>query len=309
MKIGIDRYIQKHDPAGLLRISLVYLASLIAVFGLRYLQTVTTQGLGQKIMFDLRRRLFSHVQGLSVTYFERNPVGRVMTRLTGDVEVLNDLFTSGLVSIFGDVVILAGIMTVMLLLDWRLALVCFLVLPPLIWATFIFRARVGESYTTIRVKVAAMNAFLQENLTGIAVVQLFRREEARASEFGKLNREHRDAFLRSVQAYSVYFPTVELLEVGAAALILGYGGERVLTQTLSLGALVAFFQYSERFFRPIRDLSERYNTLQGAMASSERIFELLDTAPEIRSAPQAVRPEQTRGDIRLRTCPIRLQGR
>ena len=297
MKKGIDTYIAGKNVAGLLHLSLVYLALLVAVFFLRYFQQVLTQGLGQKIMFDLRRRLFSHVQGLSVSYFERNPVGRIMTRLTGDVEVLNDLFTSGLVSIFGDIVILLGIMTAMLLLDWRLALVCFVVLPPLIWATLIFRARVRESYTTIRVKVAAMNAFLQENLTGMSLVQLFRREEAARETFDGINRDHRDAFLRSVEAYSVYFPVVELLEVGAVALILGYGGDRVFSKALSFGSLIAFIQYSERFFRPIRDLSERYNTLQGAMASSERIFELLDTQTDVPAPATPKLPEVARGEV------------
>jgi ABC-type multidrug transport system fused ATPase/permease subunit len=220
-----------------------------------------------------------------------------MTRLTGDVEVLNELFTSGLVSIFGDVVILFGIMSVMIVFDWRLAVVCFLVLPPLIWATFVFRARVRESYTTIRVKVAAMNTFLQENITGISLVQLFRREDASRATFDGLNREHRDAFLRSVQAHSIYFPVVELLEVLAAALILGYGGDRVLTKAISIGALVAFVQYSERFFRPIRDLSDRYNTLQGAMASSERIFELLDTRADVKPPVSPHAPIDARGEI------------
>jgi ATP-binding cassette, subfamily B, multidrug efflux pump len=297
MKQGIDRYIQKHDTAGLLRISLVYLGLLVVVFVLRYVQTVATQGLGQKIMFDLRRKLFGHVQGLSISYFERNPVGRVMTRLTGDVEVLNELFTSGIVSIFGDVLMLAGIVTMMLLLDVRLALICFLVLPPLVSATLVFRSRVRAAYTTIRVKIAAMNAYLQEHLTGISVVQLFRGEKARASEFEGLNVQYRDAFLRSVRAYAVYFPTVEFLETGAVALILAYGGDRVLSHTLTIGSLVAFFQYSERFFRPIRDLSERYNVLQGAMASSERVFELLDTQPEVRPPEAGERPESVRGEI------------
>ncbi len=297
MKRGIDTYIDGKDTRGLFHLSLVYLGLLIAVFFLRYFQQVLTQSLGQRIMFDLRRRLFSHVQGLSVSYFERNPVGRIMTRLTGDVEVLNDLFTSGLVSIFGDVVILLGIMTVMIVFDWRLAVVCFLVLPPLIWATFVFRARVRESYTTIRLKVAAMNTFLQENITGISLVQLFRREDASRATFDGLNREHRDAFLRSVQAHSIYFPVVELLEALAAALILGYGGDRVLTKAISIGALVAFVQYSERFFRPIRDLSERYNTLQGAMASSERIFELLDTQANVKPPVSPHTPVDARGEI------------
>lgn len=297
MKKGIDTYIKNKDVEGLLHLSLVYLGLLIAVFFLRYMQQVLTQGLGQRIMFDLRRRLFAHVQNLSVSYFERNPVGRIMTRLTGDVEVLNDLFTSGLVSIFGDIVILLGIMTAMLLLDWRLALVCFIVLPPLVWATMVFRARVRESYTTIRVKVAAMNAFLQENLTGMSIVQLFRREDASRATFDGINREHRDAFLRSVEAYSIYFPVVELLEVGAVALILGYGGDRISAGALSFGSLVAFIQYSERFFRPIRDLSERYNTLQGAMASSERIFELLDTTSDVREPASPALPEANHGEV------------
>lgn len=297
MKLGIDRYIKNHDVPGLVHLSGVYVALLIIVFVLRYAQMVMTQELGQRIMFDLRTHLFRHVQSLSASYFERNPVGRVMTRLTGDVEVLNDLFTSGFVSIFGDVLILIGIVTMMLLLDWRLAVVSFLVLPPLLWATAIFSARVREAYTTIRVKVAAMNAFLQERLTGISLVQLFCNEKASHRQFDQLNGDHRDAFLRSVRAYAIYFPVVEFLESAAVALILGYGGTRVLSTTLSIGVLIAFIQYSERFFRPIRDLSDRFNILQGAMASSERIFELLDTPVEIPSqAPHAL-PESGDGAI------------
>ncbi len=297
MREGVDRYIRTGQPAGLLKIGAFYLGLLIAVFFLRYAQTVLTQGLGQRVMFDLRRDLFGHVEGLSIPYFERNPVGRVMTRLTSDVEVLNELFTSGFVSIFGDVVILIGIVTMMLLLDVRLALVTFLVLPPLLLATASFRSRVRAAYTEIRVKVAAMNAYLQENLTGIAVIQLFRREKMSEERFERLNRGHREAHLRSVRAYSAYFPVVEFLEVAAAALILGYGGWRVLSGFLTLGSLIAFIQYSERFFRPIRDLSDRFNTLQGAMASSERIFELLDTPPEIRSPADPLAWEHPRGEI------------
>ncbi len=297
MKTGIDRYIRSGDLAGLLRLSGVYLALLIVVFLLRYEQMNITQALGQRIMLDLRSRLFRHVQGLSITYFERNPVGRIMTRLTNDVEVLNQLFTSGIVSIFGDILMLVGIISIMLALDVRLAFACFAVLPPLIWATILFRARVRAAYTTIRIKIAAMNAFLQENLTGMALVQLFRREKASGEHFERLNAEHRDAFLRSVRAYAVYFPTIELLEIIAVALILGYGGGRVSTGTLTLGLLVAFIQYSERFFRPIRDLSERYNILQGAMASSERIFELLDTPVEIKNPPRPHRPAGASGGI------------
>ena len=297
MKTGIDRYIKNRDLPGLLRLSIIYLGLLLVLFGMRYAQMSLTQGLGQRIIYDLRRKLFGHVQGLSISYFERNPVGRLMTRLTSDVEVVNELFTSGLVSIFGDVAMLIGIVTAMLLLDWKLALVCFAVLPGLVWATAVFRSRVREAYTTIRVKVAAMNAYLQEVLTGISLVQLFRRERGTLEHYDRLNREHRDAFLRWVHATAVYFPVVELLEVIAVALILAYGGERVLGKTLTLGSLVAFVQYSERFFRPIRDLSDRYNILQGAMASSERIFELLDTPAEIRMPSASSTPSATQGEI------------
>ncbi|MBD3161458.1 MAG: ATP-binding cassette domain-containing protein [Candidatus Eisenbacteria bacterium] len=297
MKTGIDRYIKTGDTAGLLRISGLYLGLLVVVFVLRYTQTTTTQGLGQRVMYDLRMRLFRHVQRLSLPYFERNPVGRVMTRLTNDVEVLNELFTSGLVSIFGDILILVGIISIMLYLDVKLALACFLVLPPLVLATLFFRARVREAYTVIRIKVAGMNSFLQEMLSGISLVQLFRREKASAERFDRLNGEHRDAFLRSVRAYAVYFPVVELLETIAVALILAYGGSRVLDGTLTLGLLVAFIQYSERFFRPIRDLSQRYNILQGAMASSERVFELLDSQPRITTPRDGRTPDRVEGEI------------
>jgi ABC-type multidrug transport system fused ATPase/permease subunit len=297
LKEGVDNYIRTGDKPGLLKLSLFYLALLIVVFFLRYAQMTATQGLGQRIMFDLRSRLIQHAQKLSISYYERNPVGRVMTRLTGDVEVLNELFTSGLVSIFGDMFILIGVVSIMLALDWRLAIACFLVLPPLIWATISFRSRVRDSYTTIRIKVAAMNAFLQENLSGISLVHLFRQEDASMDRFGRLNAEHRDAFLLSVRAYAVYFPIVELLETLAVAFILGFGGTQVLGGALTVGVLFAFLQYSERFFRPIRDLSERYNILQGAMASSERIFELLDTEPEVKGPQVARRPATLTGEV------------
>ena len=297
MKTGIDRYIRTGDTAGLFRLSMIYLGLLAAVFVLRYTQMTATQGLGQRVIYDLRIRLFRHVQRLSLPYFERNPVGRVMTRLTNDVEVLNELFTSGLVSIFGDVLMLVGIVSIMLYLDVRLAVVCFLVLPPLFLATLLFRSRVREAYSVIRIKVAGMNSFLQETLSGISLVQIFRQERASAERFDRLNGDHRDAFLRSVRAYAVYFPVVELLETIAVALILAYGGSRVIEGGLTVGLLIAFIQYSERFFRPIRDLSERYNLLQGAMASSERVFELLDTPPEIASPERGRSPERVEGEI------------
>ncbi len=278
---GIDRYIQEGDLRGLGRLSLLYLALLVAVFGLRYLQLVLTQATGQRITTDLRDSLFAHLQRLDQAWFEKNPVGRIMTRLTGDVEALNDLFTSGLVSIFGDLVTLFGIAGILFWLNPRLALVALIVVPLLLLVTMIFRARVRTAYALIRVRVAAINAYLQESIAGVSLVQLFHREEIHEARFATLNAAHRDAFLRSVFYYSVYFPVVELLEALALALILWYGGIFSLRGALTLGSLVAFIQYAERFFRPIRDLSERYNILQGAMASSERIFDLLDTGPTI----------------------------
>jgi ATP-binding cassette subfamily B protein len=278
---AIDDCIRLRDLRGLGRLSLAYLGLLLAVFGVRYWQMVLMQATGQRITTDLRAGLFAHLQTLDARYFERHPVGRIMTRLTGDVETLNELFTSGLVAIFGDLITLAGIAGVLVWLHPGLALAALSVVPPLLVVTLIFRAKVRTAYALIRVRIAAINAFLQESLAGISLVQLFHREKLRAEEFGVLNAGHRDAFLRSVFYYSIYFPVVELLEAAALALILWYGGGAALREAITLGSLVAFIQYSERFFRPIRDLSERYNILQGAMASSDRIFDLLDTKPAI----------------------------
>ena len=278
---AIDTYITGRDLRGLGVLSLVYLGLLIIIFALRYLQLVLTQATGQRITTDLRDSLFAHIQRLDQAWFEKNPVGRIMTRLTGDVEALNDLFTSGLVSIFGDIVTLFGIAGVLFWLNPRLALVTLTVVPLLLTVTLVFRAHVRTAYALIRVRIAAINAYLQESIAGISLVQLFHREEIHEAKFAGLNAAHRDAFLTSVFYYSVYFPVVELIESLALALILWYGGIVSLRGVLTLGSLVAYIQYAERFFRPIRDLSERYNILQGAMASSERIFDLLDTKAEI----------------------------
>jgi ATP-binding cassette subfamily B protein len=300
---AIDGPIARGDPRGLGALSLLYLGLLLAVFALRWTQLVLTQATGQRIVTDLRNHLFAHLQRLDLRYFERNPVGRIMTRLTGDVEALNELFTSGIVSIFGDLLTLVGITIALLVLNWRLGLVTLLVVPILLAVTLVFRAKVRTAYSLIRVRIAAINAFLQENIAGISLVQLFRREEIHRRRFDRLNVDHRDAFLRSVLYYSVYFPVVELLESLALALILWYGGGEMIRGALTLGALVMFIQYSERFFRPIRDLSERYNILQGAMASSERIFDLLDTAPRIFSPEGGHAPEpggRTAGSVQFR---------
>ncbi len=253
----------------------------MVAFGVRLLQTIVLQNTGQLVMLDLRRQIFGHLQRLHVAYFDRNPVGRLMTRVTTDVDAVNELFTSGVVTVFGDVFTLLGIMGVMLALDTRLALVTFAVIPPFFLVTNWFRKGARQSFRQTRQLVARMNAFLQEHLSGMSVVQLFRREERSEEAFGKINRAHADANMAAIFYYAVFYPAIELLAAVAVALILLYGGGRVLMHTATLGVLVAFIQYSERFWRPIADLSEKFNLLQAAMASSERIFLLLDTAPEV----------------------------
>ncbi len=285
-KIVIDRYIPVGDVAGLGSIAVLYLVALIASFMLEYLQTWTMQVIGQKIMFDLRMQLVSHLHRLDLRFYDRNPVGRLMTRLTTDVDVLNELFTSGVVSVFGDVFTLIGIMAVLVWMDWRLALAAFSVLPLIAGITHWFRVNARESYRTVRTWIARINAYLQERITGMATVQLYRREQRDFEAFDEIDRKHRDANVESIFYYAVFYPAVELVGALAASLILWVGGARIVfdgSDPLTLGALVAFLQYSQRFFRPISDLSEKFNILQGAMASSERIFGLLDTPVEISS--------------------------
>jgi len=280
-KIVIDTYIPARDRSGLAGIAAIYLAVLTGSFGLEYLQTWTMQATGQRIMFDLRMQMMTHLHRLDLRFYDRNPVGRLMTRVTTDVDVLNDLFTSGVVSVFGDVFTLIGIMAVLVWMDWRLALVAFSVLPLIALITQWFRVNVRESYRTVRMWIARINAYLQERFTGMSTVQLFRREARDYDAFDEIDRRHRDANVDSIFYYAVFYPAIEFVSALAAALILWVGGGWVFDNALTLGALVAFLQYSQRFFRPISDLSEKFNVLQGAMASSERIFHLLDTPAEI----------------------------
>jgi ATP-binding cassette subfamily B multidrug efflux pump len=280
-KVVIDRLIPARDLAGLGTIAALYLGMLIASFLLEYVQTWTMQVTGQRVMFDLRMQIFTHLQRLDLRFYDRNPVGRLMTRVTTDVDVLNELFTSGVVSVFGDVFTLIGIMVVLVWMDWRLALVAFSVLPLIAIITQWFRVNVRESYRTVRTWIARINAFLQERITGMGTVQLYRREARDFAAFDDIDRTHRDANVQSIFYYAVFYPAVELVSALAASLIIWWGGGLVVRDALSLGSLVAFLQYAQRFFRPISDMSEKFNTLQGAMASSERIFALLDTSVEI----------------------------
>ena len=283
MKVAIDDYIARGDVAGMDAIALAFLAILLGSFALEYLQTWVLQMTGQRIMYDMRMQLYEHLQKLDLKFYDRNPVGRLMTRVTSDVDVLNDLFTAGVVSVFGDVFTLAGIMIVLLTMDWRLALIAFSVLPLIVLVTQWFRHNVRELYRTVRVRIARINAFLQEHITGMSTVQLFRREPRSYAQFDAINRLHREANVDSIFYYAVFYPAIEIIGALASALIIWFGGLWTLQGTVTVGALVAFLLYSQRFFRPISDMSEKFNVLQAAMASSERIFKLLDTPPTILS--------------------------
>ena len=289
IKVAIDRYITQRQLAGLDGLAGLYLTVLVASFAAEYFQTWTLQLTGQRIMYDLRMAIYRHLQRLDLRYYDKNPVGRLMTRVTSDVDVLNDLFTSGVVTIFGDVFTLVGIMGMMLWMNWRLALVAFSVLPLIFFVTQWFRRHVRDSYRAVRGLIARINAFLQENITGMSTVQLFRRERLNFARFDAIDREHRDANIDSIFYYAVFYPAIEVVSTLATSLILWYGGGNVVQRTLTLGGLVAFIQYSQRFFRPISDMSEKFNVMQSAMASSERIFRLLDEPIVIESPAQPVR--------------------
>ena len=289
-KLAIDEHITTGNLQGLATIAWLYVAVLVASFACEYVQTWLMQLTGQRIMYDLRMQIYAHLQKLDLRFYDRNPVGRLMTRVTSDVDVLNELFTAGVVAVFGDIFLLAGIMIVMLGMDWHLALASFVVLPLIAVVTQWFRRNVRESYRTVRAWIARINAFLQENLTGMATVQLFRRERRNHERFEMINAAHRDANIDSIFYYAVFYPAIELVGALAASIIIWYGGLQVLGGTLTLGVLVAFLQYSARFYRPISDMSEKFNVLQSAMASSERIFTLIDTPVAVTSpaAPVAL---------------------
>ena len=300
----LDRFLSPRPLTGIAQIAGIYVGLLLFSFLLEFTQTYIMQWTGQKVMFDLRAQIFRHLQGLHIAFFDRNPVGRLVTRVTSDVDALNEMFTAGVVSIFEDIFVLVFILAIMLNMNWKLALVTFAVLPLIAVATKFFRDKVRDSYRRIRVAIARINAFIQENVTGVVVLQLFNRERKSYERFEKINRTHMDAFKDAIMAHAVYYPVVEVLTATAIACVIWFGGNQTIRHasavslditsspkhffamhlvlaTMTLGVLVAFMQYAQRFFRPIQDLSEKYNILQSAMASSERIFKLLDTTPEI----------------------------
>jgi ATP-binding cassette subfamily B protein len=317
-KVAIDRYLapvngltsglwswlSPHAIVGIAQIAAIYVGLLLSSFLLEFLQTYFMQWTGQKVMFDLRRQIFRHLQRLHIAFYDKNPVGRLVTRVTTDVDALNEMFTSGVVSIFEDLFVLLGILGVMLCMNWKLALITFAVLPFIIYSTKIFRDRVRDSYRRIRVAIARINSYLQEHISGMVVLQLFNRERKAYDRFSEINRNHMDAYKDAIMAYSVYYPVVEILSSIAIACVIWFGGGdvirsihvssvalsfnwktlvafRLVPTVVTLGVLVAFIQYALRFFRPIMDFSEKYNILQSAMAASERIFKLLDTSAQV----------------------------
>ncbi len=303
MKLAVDRYLSpspsSHTPinawlsaepyTGLAQISGLYLASIVVTLFLDFGQTWLMQWTGQNAMFDLRRDLMGKIQQLDVQFFDRNPVGRLVTRVTTDVDVLNDLFSSGLVTILGDLLVLSFVVIAMFQLSPGLTLILLSVMPVVIFVTSLFRKAVAASYRRIRVAVARINAYLQEHVNGISVLQLFNRQARSQQEFAKINHDHMDAFKDSITAYGWFYPVVEFLSILALAGMLVYGGFRIVGGTMTVGVMIAFFQYGMRFFRPIQDLSEKYNVLQSAMSAAERIFKLLDT-PALITSPANPKP-------------------
>jgi ATP-binding cassette, subfamily B, multidrug efflux pump len=299
-KIAVDDYIVNSDFDGLFYITLALFGSLVFQSVMQYFLTYYTQYLGQKTIYDLRVKLFSHTQKLAAKFFDKTPIGRIVTRVTNDIESLNELFSSGIVMVFSDVFIILWILGFMFFLDWRLSLVSLSVLPILIYGTFLFRKKVRESYRDVRFHLARLNSYMQEHVTGISVVQIFHKQKDEMKNFSSINQDHTTANINSIFYYAIFYPAVELISSAAIALIIWYGGGEIIQANLSLGVLFAFIQYTEMFFRPIRDLSEKYNIMQTAMASSERIFKLLDNDTVIKNPESPILLNSVKGKIEFK---------
>ncbi|MBN1298350.1 MAG: ABC transporter ATP-binding protein [Actinobacteria bacterium] len=297
IKIAIDEHLALGQADGFLRIVVIFAAVLAGLFIFRFFQQYLTEYLGQKIMYDLRMDIFKHIQKMEMSFFDKNPTGRILTRVTTDVQALNELLSSGIVTFFGDIFMIAGVAIVMISLNLKLSLVTFSVLILLAAATFIFRKKVRVSFKIIRAKISNMNSFIHEAVTGINTVKLFNREEKNADEFDELNRSYLFQYLKTIFYYSVFFPVVGLISAIAIALIVWYGGGQVIRNLLTLGTLVAFIQYIEKFFHPISDLAEKFGIIQEAVAASERIFTMLELEPKIISAQNPAKISSVRGNI------------
>ena len=298
--IAIDDKIANKDIPGLQWIVIILLGTLILQGAIQYIMAYLTSWIGQKIIYDLRKKVYEHTINLNLKFFDNNPIGRLVTRVTNDIEVLYEVFSSGLVTAFGDIFTIIWILYFMFTLDWKLSLVSLSVLPLLVYATSVFRKKVRSSYARIRVLVAKMNSYIQEHITGISIVQLFVKEKKAIDEFDKINRDHTEENKKSIFYYAVFFPIVELLGAIAVGLIIWYGGGQVFSNYISVGVIISFIQFTEMFFRPIRDLSEKYNILQTAMASSERIFDLLDRESPITDPENPASAKDIKGNIEFK---------
>lgn len=307
-KIAVDDYISKSDYHGLLIISLVLTGSLILQATIQYFLTYFTQFIGQKTLYDMRTKIFNHIQTLALKFFDRTPIGRLVTRATNDVEALGELFSSGIVMVFYDIFIIIGILVFMFFMDVSLSLVTLTVLPVLIYGTFLFRKKARESYRDVRLYLARLNAYMQEHVTGMSVVQIFNKQEDEFNKFSLINDDYKKTNIQSIFYYAVFYPGVELLSAIAVGLIIWYGGGEVIQKSLTIGVLFAFIQYTEMFFRPIRDLSEKYNIMQTAMASSERIFKLLDNQTIIKNPDHPVELDNVKGGIEFKNVWFAYNG-
>ncbi len=299
-KVAIDDYILVGDHTGLMMLIGILFGLLIAQGFLQYVMNFLTEWIGQKAIFDLRMQVFGYLQRLSLRFFDKNPIGRLVTRTTNDVESLNDMFSSGVVTIFSDIFVIFWILVFMFFMSWELSLVTLIVLPFLFYATWVFRRKAREAYREVRRHLARLNAFLQEHISGTIVLQIFNREKKARDQFEKINSDYRDAYMRSIFYHAIFYPVVELISAVAIGLIIWYGGGNVVQGTLTIGILVSFIQYTEMFFRPIRDLAEKYNIMQTAMASYERIFKLLDDKSVIPDPEHPVELDTIRGEVKYK---------
>ena len=296
-KIAVDDYIATADYDGLLLIAILLFSSLLLQAVVQFYLTYFMQYLGQKVLFDLRTQIFNHIQKLALKFFDKTPIGRLVTRATNDVEALGELFSSGIVMVFSDVFIIIWILVFMFFMDFSLSLVTLSVLPVLIYGTFLFKRKARESYRDVRLHLARLNSYMQEHVTGMSVVQIFNKEKDELKKFSSINKDYRTANIKSVFYYAIFFPGVELLSSIAVGLIIWYGGGEVVQESIKIGVLFAFIQFTEMFFRPIRDLSEKYNIMQTAMASSERIFKLIDNDTMVKNPNKPVNLTNVRGQI------------
>jgi len=307
-EIAIDKYIAHSDYHGLFIISLILFGTLIVQSAIQYFMTYYMQYLGQRTIFDLRTQLFNHIQKLALKFFDKTPIGRLVTRATNDIEALNQLFSSGIIMVFSDVFTIIWILVFMFTMDVKLSFVTLSVLPVLIYGTFLFRRKAREAYRDVRLHLARLNAYMQEHITGMNTVQIFNKEKEERKKFSSINKDYKQANINAIFYYAIFYPGVELLSSVAIGLIIWYGGGEIIHNTLEIGVLIAFIQYTEMFFRPIRDLSEKYNIMQTAMASSERVFKLLDNKTFIHNAENPVHLDKVKGEIEFKNVWFAYNG-